>query len=264
MDYEAKANMVSAALSNAETLVTSINGGAFEGVWSGAAHDNLVTNLDDAKKKLDQQFSQVKNYVEVLNLVSSYKTTKEKRDNLINEKSSMELLNETDPSSVSRLNDVVNEINGLSSNLDLIKAKINALLGSISTMSSTLREINYVPEDTYSNYLMTIENLVTLGKSGVLTRLNDGSNLYDYYDEGQVNQYVNVITSDTSDVNEIVNAVMGLGAMSNAVGKELEVDISATYSYANDLADEGKQEINLGWIAARDFYSVIPKEITEE
>lgn len=243
MGYSSIANDISLKSDNVGVELNSVKSANFDGIWSGPAHDTLTSNLSDAVANVSKQLEEVNKFAEVLIQVQEYKDTKERIVSLQNSLSSYD--SETDKDAIARTKSELSSCNNKASQL---KSEISSKLSSFSKVSSQYEVIEYTIEKEYEsysneagNYQADLNGLLNAFNNGSLTKLSDGSSLYDYFAKDDVEKYINSIKNNSSGGRDTaVNCALGIISLAASVGAKLDYDWGgghAAYTTLDHVAD---------------------------
>ena len=79
MGYSAIASTLRTKCSDLEALVSDADSISFDAVWSGSAHDSMVTSLDDLISRTNAEIANIRTFADALDSLQKYK---EHRENL--------------------------------------------------------------------------------------------------------------------------------------------------------------------------------------
>lgn len=160
MDYSSSASKIEGNSSNFNDGLISLDSIAFDGVWSGAAHDNLTSDLSAAIENAKAQINEVKRFVGVLGVVQLYKSKKER---LASVRYALDRCDpETQQSAISSYNA---EIADLNASISELKEIITSELSSFSSASSDVNSINFLIDKSYKSSADEVNNSVVEGIS---------------------------------------------------------------------------------------------------
>lgn len=225
MGYSSLAQRIRNNVSSVEQDVSKMKSVSLDSVWSGEAHDEITSNLKTSLSVLEKQIESTKQLANALDSLQKYKDNDKRIDSL---RSSLNSLPNTEEYA-SKRSYYSNEINSLQSTNSSLKSSINSTLGYVSSVSTQFTLVDYQPSNTYGEYVVDLNELLALFKSGSLTQLSDSNrssdSLYDYYSKEEVSNVMSDIKQKYSGRGAAVNCALGVMNMAAQVGVKLDYDL---------------------------------------
>lgn len=225
MGYSSLAQKIRSNVSLVEQDVSAMKNVSLDSIWSGEAHDELTSNLKSSLSVLERQIESTKQLASALDSLQKYKDNDKKIDSLRSSRNSLPNTPEYD----SKRNYYSSEINSLEATNSSLKSSINSSLGYVSSVSTQYTLVDYQPGNTYGEYVVDLNELLALFKSGKLVSLSDSNkssdSLYDYYSKEEVSNVVSGIKQKYSGRGAAVNCALGVMNMAAQVGVKLDYDL---------------------------------------
>lgn len=245
MDYCAIAASIKEKAETMGSATSNIKSSSFDSIWKGSAHDNLISDLSNSLTRINDQKKSAKAFAEALEKIEKYKNNKKEIEILY---ASLDAIVDDETNSranISKRKRIGNKIEyyrGLNAGL---RGTINSALNGISSINSELTKVNYDPtsDSNYKEYVVNIQELASLFKSGNLKTFGMSSNsssFYDYYSNEEINTRLNEIKSQYTGRDAAVNCALGVMEMAASVGGKLNLGWgtpSTTYD-SNTLGNE--------------------------
>jgi hypothetical protein len=140
MGYNIIASKIRTETSLIENSIGGINGLSFDSVWSGEAHNTLISNLNSCVNNISSQNGLIKKYADILDELQKYKDNKEKISSLNTSLSNLS----NDEANNSRRNEIRSSISSLDKTNNAIRATINSFISSLTSYSTSFSKIDCV------------------------------------------------------------------------------------------------------------------------
>lgn len=181
MEYGALANALRSKCSELEAFVNDVKGISFDTVWSGNAHDFMITSLNDLIIRTQVEITNIRIYADALDYLQRYKNYQEK---LTQYKSQYDSTPDTKEYKNKRINlmSLINTLNGASS--ESIKI-ISNKLSSFVPIDSEIEVVTYDPSvEDYGQFIVDSDSIVDSSDNGDkdVTDKPSDSTLKDYGD----------------------------------------------------------------------------------
>ncbi len=233
MNYGAIASSLNNNASTLTGYLNNIRSISFGSVWSGDVYNSLSGNLTTAINKVDAQRKNIISIADALVKLDMYKKNDEQISSL---RDKLNLLENTEENAY-RIRKLKSSIANLETNNGALKKSISTSLSSVTPVESEFEEIkvDISSLDNYKGYIVDTNDFLQLFQSGVLTKMSDGSSLYDYYTEEEVDRRLNEIKSQYTGRDAAVNCALGLMQMASDVGLKLDYDWGGGHTTVTDV-----------------------------
>ena len=192
----------------------------FDSIWSGSAHDALTSKLNIAISNYNEQVNNYNSIMDANSMLDSYKNKKAAYESLNSQLAGLNWEEDAD-----EISSIESEMASLKNEMNSLKSQINSIAGSISTVSSIFSVISYCYNDSYSNYLDNVIDFANFYSQGDLTKLSDGTSIYDYYNKEEVDNYLEQVRQNSKPGEENVNCAKAMMQLASQVNKELNIDL---------------------------------------
>ena len=227
MEYGALANALRSKCSELEAFVNDVKGISFDTVWSGNAHDFMITSLNDLIMRTQVEITNIRIYADALDYLQRYKNYQEK---LIQYKSQYDSTPDTKEYKNKRINlmSLINTLNGASS--ESIKV-ISNKLSSFAAIDSEIEVVTYDPSgEDYGQFIVDSDSIV------------DSDTIVDSSDNGDKDVTDKPSNSTLKDYGDfIVDVDDLLAAYSYKSEEPLRIlNGGSLYDYYNSYDENGK------------------------
>lgn len=228
MGYSSIASAIRSKASAVDSVLSSVKGISFDGVWSGEAYTSQSSKLESALNNIKSQKELALKLADALDKLQQYKDNKEKIESLERELSS--LANTED--NASKISDLRSQISKLQTTNNSLRTDIVAVVSGFSTVNSQYELVSFEPSTEYTDYIVDLYDMLTLFRSGDLKKIpDDGKNsLYNYYSKEEVNAKINEIKKQYTGRDAAVNCALGIIEMAADVGLKLDYDWGGGHS----------------------------------
>ena len=245
MGYSAIASTLRTKCSDLEALVSDADSISFDTVWSGSAHDSMVTSLDDLISRTNAEIANIRTFADALDSLQKYKEHREKINQL---KLQYYNMPNTEENKTARAN-LSSLINTLTVSNTQARNTIISTISKFGAVSSQIEVVTYdASVEDYGQFIVDIDSLVATyannyyddNPADPLTILNGGS-LYDYYNsydengnviEGSGKAYVEGIILDIrnkySGRDAAVNSALAILQLAADKGIKLDYEHKGT------------------------------------
>lgn len=223
MGYNIIASKIRSETSLLENSIGSINGLSFDSVWSGEAHNTLISNLNSCVNSISSQKNLINKYADILDELQKYKDNKEKISSLNTSLSNLS----NDEANNSRRNEIRSSISSLDKTNNAIRATINSFISSLTSYSTSFSKIDYDVSNElgYMEYIVDLGELYSLFANKKLDKISDSKNLYNYYSQEEAHRIIDSINAQYSGREAAVNCALGIINMAASVGKKLDYEL---------------------------------------
>lgn len=170
MEYGAIANALRSKCSELEAFVNDVKGISFDTVWSGNAHDFMITSLNDLIMRTQVEITNIRIYADALDYLQRYKNYQEK---LTQYKAQYDSTPDIEENKNKRINlmSLINTLNGASG--ESIKV-ISNKLSSFAAIDSEIEVVTYDPSvEDYGQFIVDSDSIVDSGDNVVTDNSND-------------------------------------------------------------------------------------------
>ena len=245
MEYSAIASTLRTKCSDLEILVNDANSISFDSVWSGSAHDSMMTSLTDLVKRTQTEISNIREYADALDSLQKYIEHKDKINELKLQYYNMPI---TEENRTARAN-LNSLINSLTVSNTQTRTNIINTMSKFNKISSEIEVVTYdaVAED-YGQFIVDIDSLVATYANNYSDdnpadplKILTGGSLYDYYNsydengnviEGSGKAYVEGIILDIrnkySGRDAAVNSALAILQLAADKGIKLDYEHKGT------------------------------------
>lgn len=233
MGYSSIASSIRNKAKTVDTVLSSVKGISFEGVWSGDAYSTQSTKLAESLMSISSQKELALKLADALDKLQQYKDNKEKIESLQRELNSL-TDNEDNASSISSLR---SQISQLQTSNNTLRSDIGAIVSGFSAVATKYEVVNHEVSTDYDDYVVDLADMLTLFNSGTLSKIPDSgkSSLYNYYSQEEVDARINEIKSQYSGRDAAVNCALGIINMAADVGLKLDYDWGGGHSTVTDV-----------------------------
>ena len=233
MGYSSIASSIRSQAETVNSVLSSVKGITFDGVWSGDAYSAQSSKLKDALGNIDTQRQMALKFADALDKLQQYKDNKEKNESL--QKTLNELSNTEE--NADTITSLRNQISQLQTANNSLRSNITAIVSGFSTTSSKYELINYDVSTDYEGYIVDLAEMLSLFKSGSLSKIPDSgkNSLYDYYSQEEVDAKISEIKSQYTGREAAVNCALGIMQMAADVGLKLDYDWGGGHSSVTDV-----------------------------
>lgn len=233
MGYSSIASSIRNKAKTVDTVLSSVKGISFDGVWSGDAYSTQSTKLAESLTSISSQKELALKLADSLDKLQQYKDNKEKIESLQKELNSL-TDNEDNASTISSLR---SQISQLQTTNNTLRSDIGAFVSGFSTVSTKYEVVNHEVSTDYDDYVVDLADMLTLFNSGTLTKIPDSgkSSLYNYYSQEEVDARISEIKSQYSGRDAAVNCALGIIDMAADVGLKLDYDWGGGHTTVTDV-----------------------------
>lgn len=256
MSYSTIASNIKTKASSVNTAKNKIKSSSFDSIWKGSAHDTLIADLKDTITKIGDQKESSDKFADALLKIDKYKKNKEFIEIYRDKINSLVDTDKNKYSNAVRRNKYNNKIENYTYLNSCLKKEINAILNSITSVSSEFDVVNYDSSvDDSNEYVVNIQDFLTTFNTKDLRTLgasNSNDDFFDYYTQENFESRMSEIKSQYSGRDAAVNCALGAMEMAAKVGGKLnlgwgpdfnddpEVKIGAKYnSFASWAVNQG-------------------------
>ena len=223
MGYSALASSIRSNADLYTDSITAIRGLNFKSVWKGPASESTIGILDQAIAKLSAEQSGLNFFASILDKVQVYKDNKEKLETLEDEYNKLPNTKANYNRRVKLWNDIKTLYN---QNVQLKESIISALSSvSVDELDATVIAANMV---VAPSYILDVNSLLALFRSGKLRKLADGDSLYKYISEEQVLAGLQDIKNKYSGREAAVNSALYILQIAADCGIKLDYQHKGT------------------------------------
>lgn len=222
MSYSSIASSIRSKVSLLDSALSVTEAIDFSGVWSGDAYSAQSTKLKESLKSINTQKDLALKLADALDKLQQYKDNKEKIESL---QRTLAGLSNTEENS-STISSLRSQISQLQTKNNTLRSDIGAIVSGFTSVSTKYEVVAYEATNDYGDYVVDLYDMLTLFRSGSLSKIPDSGNnsLYDYYSKEEVYAKMNEIKSQYSGREAAVNCALGIMDIASDVGLKLDYD----------------------------------------
>ncbi len=221
MSYTTVAKNIRDKASKLNEVISNIERINFGSAWGGSAYTTQMNDLKSCLTALKTQRDNANKLADSLDNLQTYKDNDEKISSL---NSSLRRLSDT-PENQAAIASYRGQIKSLQSSNDTLKRTINSSIGGVSSSNVDIPLIDYKSSGDYKQYVVDLDDLLSIVQSGKLDQISRSGSLYTYYDREQFLGNIESIKQQYSGRDAVVNCAIGAISMAASVNKSIGYEL---------------------------------------